>query len=108
LLAPGLAGFLQHIGQRGLLLAFGGGAFALLRRMFLLGHLQAHLPCQILHRFDEVHAGVVHQKADGVAVLAAAEAVIELLGRAHAELGDFSHGKGHSPMKLAPPFLSCT
>ncbi len=40
---------------------------------------------QVLHRVDEAQAEVVGQKADRVAALAAAEAVIELLGRADRE-----------------------
>ena len=67
-------------------------------------HLQAHALGQVIHRFDETHAGVVHQKADGVAVLAAAKAVVELFGGAHAERGRLFPVKGHSPMKLAPLF----
>jgi hypothetical protein len=42
-----------------------------------------------VHRLDEAHARVFHEKADGVAVHPAAEAVIELLGRADREGGGF-------------------
>jgi hypothetical protein len=40
-----------------------------------------------VHRLDEAHSGMLHQEADGVAMHAAAEAVIELLGRADRERG---------------------
>jgi hypothetical protein len=58
------------------------GAGSVLGRGFVLGHLHAVLLGQVLDRLDEGHAGVVHQKADGIAVLAAAKAVVELFGRA--------------------------
>jgi hypothetical protein len=43
---------------------------------------------------------MVHQKADGVAVLAAAEAVIELLGRADAEAGRLLAMKRAQPHEI--------
>ena len=105
LLAPGFAGFFQHIGQCGLLLARGGSALALLGRGVVLRHGQADALRQILHRFDETHARVVHQKTDGVAVLAAAEAVVELLGGANAERRRLLPVKGAQPHEVGPAFL---
>jgi hypothetical protein len=55
---------------------------------------------QVLHRFDKAHARVLHQKADGVAVLAAAKAVVELLGRADAERGRLFAVKGAQPHEV--------
>jgi len=52
-------------------------------------HLQAHLTRQILDRFEEGHALVAHQKTDGAAVLAAAEAMIKLLVGADRERRGF-------------------
>ena len=103
--AVGVGGFFQHIGQRGLLLAGSGGAFSVLGRDVVIGHLQAHALGQILNRFDETHARVVHQKADGVAVLAAAKAVVELLGGAHAERGRLFPVKGAQPHEVGAPFF---
>jgi hypothetical protein len=51
--------------------------------------LQADRGGQVLDRLDEADAGVLHQEADGAAVRAAAEAVVELLGRADREGGGF-------------------
>ena len=83
----GIAGFFEHLGQavRSDLGRLGPGT--LFGRLGLFGHLQADLLGQVLDGLDEAHAGVVHQKADGIAVLAAAKAVVELLGRADAEAG---------------------
>jgi hypothetical protein len=88
-LAVGVAGFFEHVGQRGLLLALAGGAGAFGRRSVVFGHLQAVLAGQVVHRLDEAHARVLHEKADGVAMHPAAEAVIELLRRADGERGRF-------------------
>jgi hypothetical protein len=56
-----------------------------LGRGFVLGDLHAVLLGQVFHGLDKGHAGVVHQKADGVAVFATAKAVVELFGRADRE-----------------------
>ncbi|MPM75751.1 hypothetical protein SDC9_122745 [bioreactor metagenome] len=86
MLAPRFPGLFQHIVERGLLLALGCGALALLRGgVVVVGHLHARLLGQLLHRLAKAQPGVVHQKADGVAVLATAKAVKELFGRADAE-----------------------
>ena len=82
--APGL---LQHGGQGVLLLALLLGAGAVLRRAFFLGHLHAILLGQVFDGFNKSHAGVVHQKADGIAILATAKAVVELFGRADRKRG---------------------
>ena len=88
-LAPGLTGLLQHIGEGGLLLALLGGAGAVLRAGVVLGHLHAELLGQVFDGFNEGHARVLHQETDGVAVLAATKAVVELFGRADRERGRF-------------------
>ena len=51
---------------------------------------------------------VLHQEADGVAVLAAAEAVVELLGRADAEGGRFFAVEGAQPHEIGAAFFSWT
>ena len=85
LLAVGVARALQQVGQAGLLALLCGLAVALGRADVVLRHLHAHLLGQILHRLDKAHARVFHQKTDGIAVLAAAKAVIELFGWTDAE-----------------------
>ncbi len=52
---------------------------------FALRHLHAGAAGQFLDGVDEAHALVFHDEADGRAVRAAAEAVVELLGRADRE-----------------------
>ena len=69
---------------------FGGlGLFLMAQVGGLLGHGHAGTTGQFLDRVDEAHALVLHQKADRGAVRAAAEAVIELLDRAHRERWGF-------------------
>ena len=77
--------FFQHAGECGLLLTHERCSGAVLRRYVVLGHLQAILLGQVLDGFYKCHACMVHQKADGIAVFAAAKAVVELLGRADTE-----------------------
>jgi hypothetical protein len=78
LLAVEARGARHEFGQRRLLRPL--GAIAL-----FVGHLQADRRGQVLDRLDEADAGMLHQEADGAAVGAAAEAVVELLGRADRE-----------------------
>ncbi|MDT4887844.1 hypothetical protein FQZ97_1243330 [compost metagenome] len=85
MLHVGVGRLLQHVVERHLFLALKRGALAVLRRGVVFGHLKAGLLRQVFHRLDERHAGVLHQESDGVAIGAAAEAVVELLGRADAE-----------------------
>jgi len=54
-----------------------------------VGHDHAHVLGQVLDGVDEAHTRVLDQEADRRAVGAAAEAVIELLGRADSEAGRF-------------------
>ena len=103
--AVGSTGFLQHIAQGGLFLAGGGGAFALLGRDIVFRHLEAHLACQVLNGIDKAHARVLHEKADGIAVLATAKAVVELLGRADAERGRFFAVEGAQPHEVGAALL---
>ena len=81
----GIGGLFKHICQRGLALAGSCGPLFFLGGDVVIGHLQAHLLGQVLHGFHKTHARMVHEKADGIAVFAAAKAVIELLGGADAE-----------------------
>jgi len=75
---------LHHAVQVGLALL----ARRLFRRARLqFGHLHADRRGQVLDGVDVAHPGVGHHEADGIAVHAAAEAVIELLGRADRERG---------------------
>ena len=85
--AVGVRCLLQHAGQRVLLFPLLLRAGAVLGGAFFLGHHHAILLGQVLDGFNEGHAHVVHQEADGVAVFAAAKAVVELLGRADRERG---------------------
>ena len=48
----------------------------------LVWHVQAHRACQFLYGLGKFQIFVIHQKADGAAVGAAAETVVELLVRA--------------------------
>ena len=82
MLDVGCAGFFQHAGERGLLLAHLRGARPVLRADIVLRHLQAVLLGQVFNGLNEGHAAVLHQETDGIAVFAAVEAVIKLLGRA--------------------------
>ena len=52
-----------------------------------LGHLHAGVMGEVLDRVDEAQAGVLHDETDGAAVGAAAEAMVELLGRADRKRG---------------------
>ena len=70
-----------------LLFALGFTLRLLVRARLRLGHLHADHGGEVLHRIDIAHATVGHQKADGIAVRAAAEAVIELLRGADGERG---------------------
>ena len=87
MLAIRLACFFQQVAQAlGFLLLLGlalalGGADVVLR------HLQAALVGKLLHGFHKAHAGMLHQEADGVAVLAAAKAVKKLFAGADGERG---------------------
>ncbi len=95
----------EQVVERGLLLALLGGAGALLRAQVFLRHLQAGLLRQVLDRLDEADAGVLHQEADRVAMLAAAEAMEELLGRADAEGGRFLAVEGAQPHEVGATLL---
>ena len=88
-LAVGLAGARQHLRERGAALALLRVARFFLRAARVFGHGQAALLGQLVHGLGKARAGVLHQKVDGVAMLAAAEAVIELFGGADAERGRF-------------------
>jgi hypothetical protein len=70
-------GLLQQFGERGRVVAAGtpGGGVAALAR-----HLEADRGGQFLDRVGEAQVLVLHEEADGAAVGAAAEAVVELLG----------------------------
>ena len=85
MLDVGHAGLFKHAGKGCLLFAHLRSFGAVLRRYIVFRNLQAVLLGQVFDGFDKRHTCVVHQKADRVAVFAAAKAVIKLLGRADAE-----------------------
>jgi len=60
---------------------------------------------QVLDGLNEIHAGMLHQKADGIAVLAATEAVVELFGGADAEGGRFFAVEGAQPHEVGAAFF---
>ena len=66
------------------------------------GHFHAHALGQFLDRVEELEAVVVHQEADRGAVRAAAEAVVELLGRRHRERGR-TFVVERTPRRILPP-----
>ena len=74
--------FFKHAGERRLLLADLCSTGPVLRADIFFRDLQAVLLRQVFDRFDEGHAGVLHQEADGVAIFTATKAVVELFGRA--------------------------
>ena len=55
----------------------------------------------------EVHAGVFHQEADGIAILAAAKAVEELLGGADREGGRLLGMEGAQAHEIGAAFFQC-
>ena len=55
----------------------------------VFGNLQTIRLRQVLDRIDKTHAGMFHQKTDGVAVFAATEAMEKLLAGADRERGGF-------------------
>jgi hypothetical protein len=58
----------------------GAGVILAMRRCATLfvGHFNADVLGQCFNGLDEIHVVVIHQKADGVAVLLTAKAVIKL------------------------------
>ncbi|OIQ65915.1 hypothetical protein GALL_525220 [mine drainage metagenome] len=81
--AVSTASFFKHISQSCLFLPLLCGTCPILRGGIVLRHLHAQLLGQILHGFNETHAGMLHKKADGVAIFATAKTVIELFGGTH-------------------------
>ena len=81
------------------------GTRPVLRTGVFFGNLQAVLLGQILHGLHKSHAGVFHQEVDRVAVLAAAEAVVKLLGRADRERGRFFAMKRAQAHEVGAPFF---
>ncbi len=65
------------------------------------GQFHAHAAGQLFHRLGKAETVVLHEKADGAAVGAAPEAVVELLGRADIERGGLFVVKGTAGAKLA-------
>ncbi|MCY1520501.1 hypothetical protein D9M68_552810 [compost metagenome] len=104
-LAVSVAGLLEHVGQRGLFLALGGGAGAFGGRDVVFRHDQAVLAGQVMHGLDEAHARMFHEEADGVAMHAATEAVIELLGRADRERRRLLAVEGAQPHEIGAGLL---
>ncbi|MCY1536030.1 hypothetical protein D9M68_714670 [compost metagenome] len=105
LLHVGVRGLLQHVVERHLFLPLQRCALTVLWRGVVLGYLQAGLLGQVLHGLDKGHAGMLHLEADGVAVGAAAEAVVELLGRADAERRRFFAVERTQPHQVGSAFF---
>ena len=103
--AVGGVGFFQHIAQRLLPLALRRRPRPVLGRGVFLGHLHAVLLRQFFDRVHKPHARKIHQKADHIAVLAAAKAVVELFGRAHRERGRLLPVKRTQPHEVGPALL---
>jgi len=89
-----LHGLTHDVNQVVLLGALRRGLGTLLWACLLLGNGQAGLLCQIVDGLNEAGARVVHEKANGVAVFSAAEAVIKLFGGADGERGGLFSVKG--------------
>jgi hypothetical protein len=96
---------LQHVGQRQPALGQALALLAVLGADLLLRHLHAHGLRQVGDGVDEAHAGVFGQEADGVAAGPAAEAVVELLGRADREAGRLLGVKGAQPHQVGAAAL---
>ena len=71
----------------------------------LARHLEADARGELLDGFGEAQLVVFHQEADRGAVRAAAEAVIELLVRAHPNDGVFSLWNGQQALNSRARFL---
>ncbi len=105
LVAVGFTRFFEHIAQA-VLLGFLGCRFGtVFGRLLFFGHHHAGLLGQVFHRFDEGHARVLHQEADGIAVFAAAKAVEKLFGGADAETGGFFAVKRAQAHEVGAAFL---
>src|SRR4051812_39465039 len=87
MLPIGLGRLFQNFRQRSLLLSLTRRAGSLFGGGVVLRNLQPILAGEIVHGLDESHSAVLHEEADRVAMRAAAEAVIELLGGADRERG---------------------
>jgi hypothetical protein len=74
--------FFEHLGQRRLTRLGLRRRAPLVVAALVVGHLQARLLRQVADRIAKTRAGMFGQKADRIARRAAAEAVVELLGRA--------------------------
>ncbi len=105
-LAPvGVPCFFQHAGEGVLFFFLLLRPGAVLWRGLLLRHLHAKLLRQILHCLDKTHACVVHQKANGIAVFAAAKAMEKLLAGADREGRGFFAMKRAQAHEIGPPFF---
>ena len=60
---------------------------AILGGQIVFGHRHAGLLRQVFHGLDKGHAGVLHQEANGIAILATAKAMEKLFGGADCETG---------------------
>ena len=82
-----------------------GGALAFGRVHFFFGHLHAVGVGQVFHRLDEIHARVLHQEANGIAILATTEAMEELLGGTDREGGRFLSVEGAQAHEVGATLL---
>ncbi|TSE23007.1 hypothetical protein Taqua_01934 [Tepidimonas aquatica] len=97
-------GLCQAFAEGLLLATLGGGACARGRVLRLVGHAQSQLRSQLVHGVPKAGARVRHQKVDGVAVRAAAKAVVELLGRADRERRRFFGVERAQADEVGPAF----
>ena len=67
--------------------------------------MHTKLLCQVLHRFDKAHASMVHQKANGIAIFAAAKAMEKLLAGADRERGGFFAVKRAQAHEISAAFF---
>ena len=85
MLSVGLACFFEEITQCCLFLLLFSRLGAILGGEIIFRNWHASLLRQIFDRFNEGHARVVHEEADGIAIFSASKAVEKLFGRTDGE-----------------------
>ena len=81
------------------------GLLTFLWGALFLRHRHATALGQFLNGFDEIHAGVFHQKTDGIAVFAAAKAMKKLFAGADSEGGGLLGVKRAQTRKIGARFF---
>ena len=95
----------QHVAERLPTFAQRVAALAFVGADLFFRHRQTHALRQIAHGLDEAQAQLFGQEADGVAAGPAAEAVIELLGRADRKAGRLFTVEGAQPHEVGAASL---